>query len=91
MKVAAKGSDLYVMGTSREAFGWGRSYEKVNISGSEFRISGLEDKAFNIDWYDPWSGEVVKSIVQKSQNGELVLKVPKMKQGHPDVAFKISL
>lgn len=91
MKVSADGSDLYVMGTPIEAFGWGRTYEKENVSASEFLINGLEDHTFTINWFDTWSGEVLKSSTQKSHNGELLIKVPKMKQAHPDVAFKISL
>jgi hypothetical protein len=89
LRVSAKGVDLYVMGTSKDAFGWGRSYEKEDISGSEFTIFGLDDLAYTVIWYDTWSGETIKSTTAKPQNGEQVLKVPKMKEAHPDVAFKI--
>ena len=36
------GADLYVMGTSNNALGWGRSYKKDIISGSELHVHGLE-------------------------------------------------
>jgi hypothetical protein len=77
------------MGTSNHAFGWGRSFEKEEISGSEFHIHGLDDGAYTIIWYDTWSGKLLKSASEKSQNGNLVLMVPKMPESHPDVAFKI--
>jgi hypothetical protein len=30
-----------------------------------------------------------ENMAERSQNGELVLEVPKMKSAHPDIAFKI--
>ena len=89
LNATSEGTDLYVMGTSNNAFGWGRSYEKEEISGSEFHIHGLDDSAYTIKWYDTWSGELLKSTKVKSQNKSLVLEVPKMDEAHPDVAFKI--
>jgi len=91
LAVSADGIDLFVMGTGKEAFGWGRSHEKEDISGSEFLVKGLDDRVYNVSWYDTWSGEIIKSGTEKSQNGELVLKVPGMNPGHPDVAFKIHI
>jgi hypothetical protein len=91
LEVSAEGADLYVMGTSKEAFGWGRSYEQDDISGKEFNIHGLDDHAYSILWYDAWSGEILKSNPGQSQNGKMVLKVPHMKKIHPDVAFKIRM
>ena len=48
LKLAANGVDLYAMGTATEAFGWGRSYEKSDISKAEFTINGLEDMTYII-------------------------------------------
>jgi hypothetical protein len=89
LNATSEGADLYVMGASNHAFGWGRSYEKENISGSQLNINGLDDGAYTIIWYDTWSGELLKSTKVKSQNNSLVLEVPKMDEAHPDVAFKI--
>ncbi len=89
LSATSKGADLYVMGTSNNAFGWGRSYEKENISGSQLNINGLDDGAYTIIWYDTWSGKLLKSSKARSQNGNLILQVPEMRESHPDVAFKI--
>ena len=89
LTVAAEGADLYVMGTNRDAFGWGRSYKKEDISGSELSIQGLTDDSYTISWYDAWSGQIIKSTTAKPQEGKLVLEVPKMTEVHADVAFKI--
>jgi hypothetical protein len=85
----ASGTDLYVMGTSTEAFAWGRSFAKEDLSGAEFRIGGLEDGDYTIRWYNTWEGEFMKTGSGTSRNGELILKVPHFKQALPDVACKI--
>jgi hypothetical protein len=87
--VSANGSDLYVMGSSTDAFGWGRSYEKENISGSEFQLRGLADQEYTISWYDTWIGEIIKTDTERSRDGLLIFTVPKLKKAHRDVAFKI--
>lgn len=87
---SADGADLYVMGTSEDAFGWGRSYEKEDISGTEFHIHGLDDHAYTITWMDPWSGKILESVSERSRNGELILKVPEMADTRTDVAFRIT-
>ncbi len=89
LTVSAEGADLYVMGTNNDAFGWGRSYEKEDISGLEISIPGLADNSYTISWYDAWSGKIVKSSTAKPQNGKFVLEVPKMTEARADVAFKI--
>jgi hypothetical protein len=89
MEVEGEGTDLYVMGTGKDAFGWGRSYEKKDIGGAEFRIRGLEERPFTIEWFDPWNGSIVKMETAKVVDGEMVLKVPKLKDPHPDIAMKI--
>ena len=38
-----------------------------------------------------WSGNLLKSVTEKSKNGNLLLKVPVMPVSHPDEAFKINL
>ena len=89
LQADARGTDLYVMGSSTEAFAWGRSFEKEDISGAEFRIRGLEDREYTISWYDTWEGELIKTGSGRSRGGELILKVPQMKKAYPDVACKI--
>lgn len=87
--VSAGGADLYVMGAGDDAFGWGRSFQKEDISGSAFTIRGMEDRAYTITWVDPWSGNRLKSTTGKAQDGQLLLKVPELSVVHPDVAFRI--
>ena len=64
LTVSANGVDLYVMGTTNDAFGWGRSFEKEDISGLEFNIHGLDDHAYSIIWVDTWSGKKLKSTLR---------------------------
>jgi len=90
LAVSAPGCDLYVMGSSTEAFGWGRSHAKQNISESEFRIPGMADQEYNISWYNTWEGKIIYTGTVRSQRGELILRVPDMSQAHPDVAFKLT-
>jgi hypothetical protein len=89
LEVYSEGVDLYVMGAGDEAFGWGRSFESADISGSEFRISGMSGLNYTLEWIDPWSGEVVRKASVSSNNGDLILKVPRMQPGRADVALKI--
>lgn len=89
LDVSANETDLYVMGSCGEAFGWGRCYLKEDISGSEFHIRGLSDQDYTINWYDTWTGEIIQTDCAGSLNGELVVKVPNLKEAHRDVAFKI--
>jgi len=77
------------MGTPSDAFGWGRSYEKQDISGAVFTINGLEDGAYRLSWTDPWSGKVLGTEKVKSKNGKLILAVPALPDPHPDVAFRL--
>lgn len=89
LPVSAEGTDLYVMGTGQEAFGWCRSYMKEDISGSALTIKGLTDKPYTITWYNTWSGNIISSTTERSRNGILLLNVPEMAESHPDIAFKI--
>jgi hypothetical protein len=89
LSVSAEGIDLYVMGADREAFGWCRSYQKADISGSRLSIRGLTDRLYTITWYDTWNGAVIASATEQSRNGVLSLDVPKMAEARPDIAFKI--
>jgi hypothetical protein len=77
------------MGTGSEAFGWCRSHERDNVSGSAFTIQGLGDAPYAITWYDAWTGDVIISTTQKVRNRNLLLEVPEMVTAHPDIAFKI--
>jgi hypothetical protein len=86
----AKGADIFVMATENKAFGWIRSYEKENVSGTVAGVKGLENISYKITWINTWNGEIVKSEKADSKNGELVLTVPKLDDVKPDVAFKIS-
>ena len=89
LETASEGVDLYVMGTGTDAFGWGRSFDSEDISGSEFRISGLSDQNYTVEWIDPWTGETVRKAGAKVNNGELILKVPRLPDARPDVALKV--
>ena len=87
----AKGADIFVMATENKAFGWIRSYEKENISGTTANVKGIENGSYKITWTNTWNGEILKSEKIKSNNGELILTVPKIKENFADIAFKVGL
>jgi hypothetical protein len=89
LKSGAEGVDLFVMGTGSDAFGWGRSYISGDISGAAFRISGMEDQSYRVEWMDPWSGDRWSTTTEKAKDGELIVQVPEMKVARPDAAFRI--
>jgi hypothetical protein len=85
----AEEADLYVMGAGTEAFGWGRSFGKEDISGTSMTIDGLENLSFLVTWIDPWTGNQIASTAQKAKKKKLVITVPELETYHPDIAFKI--
>lgn len=91
ISAVVNGTDVFAMLTETKAFGWIRSFEKDNVSGSVIALSGLANGSYNIEWYNTWTGEIIKSVKADSKNGELILTVPKLKEAKPDIAFKINL
>ena len=89
-KAESTGADIFVMATENKAFGWIRSYEKENVSGTFVKVTGLEDSSYKITWVNTWSGKIEKAEKADSKNGEIILTVPKLKEGKPDMAFKIN-
>ncbi len=89
LEAVADGTDLYVMGTDTDAFGWGGVFGKEKPGGKEFRIRGLDDRQYTVSWVDPWSGKTLGSTRVPSRNGELAITVPPTYDAHPDVAFRI--
>ncbi len=90
MKAVAEGSDLFVMGTGEDAFGWGRTFVSDDISGSVFTISGLSDLTYRVEWMDPWTGDPVSVTRERCRDGLLILKVPEMPESRPDVAVRVT-
>ncbi|MGW8315036.1 MAG: DUF5060 domain-containing protein [Bacteroidales bacterium] len=90
LEVAADGTDLYVLGAGTEAFGWGRSHVSDSVSGAEFRITGLEDLTFRVEWIDPWTGDRISSSREKCSDGILIIQVPELPESHPDVVVRIT-
>ncbi|MBN2775632.1 MAG: DUF5060 domain-containing protein [Prolixibacteraceae bacterium] len=84
-----EGADLFILGTGEEAFGWVRSFESENISNENLEIEGMKEDTYKVTWVDTWTGKEIKKTNNKSEGGKLNLKVPKMLEAHPDVAFKI--
>lgn len=87
---SAEGADIYVMGTGKEAFGWARSIDKTEIGNTLFIINEMENAQFKIEWYNPWTGEQLKTEKIKSKQGKIQIVVPEYENGKPDVAFKLS-
>ncbi len=45
----------------------------MSIHFTEKHGRKIKNNAYTITWYDTWSGKLLKSTMEKSQNGELVL------------------
>lgn len=88
--VSADGTDVYVMDAGDHAFGWARSYQKSTISGVQIQIEKPQSGEFEIEWFNTWTGETIKTDKVTADNGVLEIKVPEMNPAKPDVAFKIS-
>ncbi|RPI42255.1 MAG: DUF5060 domain-containing protein, partial [Bacteroidetes bacterium] len=89
LEASASGTDLYVMGTSCDAFGWGRSCTGPGTGSSLFEIGGLEDGDYEVTWTDPWTGEQAGREKARSKNGQLSIRVPALSHPRPDIAFRI--
>ena len=87
--VSSEGADVYGLNTGTKALAWIRSYSNPDVSGSRINIKGLENGEYEILWFDTWKGEYLKAGKAASNNGEMVLTVPKLSETHPDIAFKI--
>jgi hypothetical protein len=85
----ADGADIYVMDAGNEAFGWLRSYEKDNASGTNLSIDKDERGNYTVFWFDTWNGRNIEQQKIKAKNGKLHLKVPSLMAKQPDIAFKI--
>ncbi len=90
LEVAAEGADLYVMGAGTEAFGWARSFVSDDISGTDLSITGLTDLTYRVEWIDPWNGNRISTSRETCRDGVMVLQVPELPEGHPDVAVRIT-
>ncbi len=88
--INSEGADVFGLDTGSKAFGWIRSYTKVDVSSSKIFVKGLENSAYEVLWFDTWKGEYLKPGNVVSENGVMVLTVPKLFEFHPDVAFKIN-
>jgi len=88
-EASASGTDVYVMDSGDHAFGWGRSWNKENVSETKIQIEKSGNGKFKVEWYDTWTGETIKTEKISAGNGTLEITVPKIKNAKPDVAFKI--
>ena len=89
-KAKADGADVFVMAAGNKAFGWIRSYEKTDPGKTSVVVKGLENGEYEITWIDSWTNEVIKIEKVKTTGNEIIMNIPKLKNIHPDVAFKIN-
>jgi hypothetical protein len=88
-EVKANGTDAYVMDAGEHAFGWARSYQNNDISGVQIQIEKPQNGEFEIEWFDTWTGETIRTDKVTAINGRLEIAVPEIIDTKPDVAFKI--
>lgn len=88
-EASADGTDVYVMNSGDHAFGWGRTYEKEDISGLKIQIEKSQNGEYKIEWFNTWTGETIKTNKVTAENDILEITVPEMKNAKPDVAFKL--
>ena len=85
----AEKTDVYVMDSGDHAFGWARTFEKDDISGVKIQITKPLPENFKIEWFNTWTGEIIKTDKTAAKNGVLEITVPKIAGAKSDVAFKL--
>ena len=86
----AEGSDIYVMDSGEKAFGWSRRYSDFDAGMTLISVSTSLNGNCTIEWFDSWSGSILKTERVTAKNGRLEAVVPRLIEKHPDIAFKIS-
>ncbi|MBN2279588.1 MAG: DUF5060 domain-containing protein [Candidatus Marinimicrobia bacterium] len=90
IEVSGNLCDVYAMGTDTLAFGWMRQINGSSPSGHDFTLSGLDDQAYAISYYDTWTGELISTDILFSRDGVANQILPEMTYDKPDIAFIIS-
>jgi hypothetical protein len=85
-----EGTDIFIMDAGDKAFGWARTFLNQNIGKTKFEVDKPGNGNYTITWFDPWTGNIVKSEKVVSGNGKLTLIVPESETQNCDIAFKIS-
>lgn len=85
--VSVSGCNAWGMRTSDFAFGWIQN-TSGNVDGKDFTISGLNDRTYQVQWYDTWTGTIVgiNNDVNCS-GGSLTNTIPSVSR--VDIACKI--
>ncbi|MFW5832258.1 MAG: hypothetical protein ACOCVA_08385 [Prolixibacteraceae bacterium] len=88
-EASAPETDVYVMDSGDHAFGRGRTWNKENLSGTKIQIEKPANGKFRVEWYNTWTGEIIKTGNATPENGMLEITVPEINNAKPDVAFKL--
>jgi hypothetical protein len=86
----AGNTDIYVMDSGEEGFGWARAVKNNRIDKTRLVIDKTEKGNYSVLWYDTWTGKSVKTEKASAINGKLILTTPVMDRHCQDIAFKIS-
>ncbi|OIO20980.1 hypothetical protein AUJ17_04135 [Candidatus Micrarchaeota archaeon CG1_02_47_40] len=62
-------------------------YSSKTIQNAKFRLSGMENGAYSIEFFDTWEGKVVSSSQLDADGGSLTIEVPAFKK---DIAVRIT-
>ena len=86
----AANTDIYVMDSGSNGFGWARAVKNNKIDKTKLTINKPDKGSYSIIWYDTWTGKSLKTTKASVENGKLILTVPEMDRHCQDIAFKIS-
>jgi hypothetical protein len=86
----ADDADVYILDSGDKAFGWIRSIAKSTTDNIKVSLPKASAGSFSVLWFNTWNGEIVGTEKVTVKNGTLQLTVPASKDGHKDIALKIT-
>jgi hypothetical protein len=86
----ADDADVYILDSGDKAFGWIRSISKSTTDNIKVSLPKASAGSFSVLWFNTWNGEIVGTEKVTMKNGTLQLTVPASKDGHKDIALKIT-
>jgi hypothetical protein len=87
-EISGENVDAYAMASDKGAFGWARTYTSNNISGSKINLK-IASGNYQIEWFDGWEGEYVKTSTISVKNGMVTLEVPDLLVARKDLGFRV--
>jgi hypothetical protein len=83
-------SDVYIMDSGDSAFGWVRAVMAETLGNTQIALARQGNDQYTIQWFDTWTGKIIKTEKAVAGSGRLILTVPEPAHALKDIAFKIN-